>query len=571
VIPASATQFIDGVLKGIGAPVNGATVQAFTNWLANEQGGPNLTSFEANKGNPLGVMDPAGQAAGKSGDVQAGIQATVANLLGGNYNNLVSAFRKGANSTEIDQQVVASPWNGSRYGGQAKFDATATGTGFSSGETGAVNVPTQSGETGAVNVPTQPVVQPEAGADVTNFHGFDLTAFAGSPDLGKAEQVITNYLSDPSYKQQLDQKLSTEYGYQTNWWKNIPQVNAVMLYAAQELDPTAAGATNQFQSLLANTEWWKTTTSNGRYWDEAYGTNGSPGTDPAQANQAIQNAQEKVLADANQIGVSLSKQELDAIALTYAKNNYVASGSFGTASGTAPEWLDQAIVDTLENIQGQKIGKIPTDFSTLAPGTTQFGVDTTGQPGSTAPGGAPTGLYGISAQLYNDFQGIAQQYMMYNPTNPSGSLLTQQDLMNQVQSALKNYTGTGSSFGSSNLISGAQAQFTQQMIAQASQMYPSMAAAIAAGTTPQAYVQPYSSVISQMTGIDPASINFTDPKWNWVIATPDPKTGQKTALTLDQVQQKLATTPMFDQSNNAAQMADSVTTNLNKSFGFGGT
>ena len=102
-------------------------------------------------------------------------------------------------------------------------------------------------------------------------------------------------------------------------------------------------------------------------------------------------------------------------------------------------------------------------------------------------------------------------------------------------------------------------------------MYPSMAAAIAAGTTPQAYVQPYSSVISQMTGIDPASINFTDPKWNWVIATPDPKTGQKTALTLDQVQQKLATTPMFDQSNNAAQMADSVTTNLNKSFGFGGT
>jgi hypothetical protein len=73
-----------------------------------------------------------------------------------------------------------------------------------------------------------------------------------------------------------------------------------------------------------------------------------------------------------------------------------------------------------------------------------------------------------------------------------------------------------------------------------------------------------------MTGIDPASINFTDPTWNWVIATPNAQ-GQKTALTLDQVQQKLATTPQFDQSNNAAQMADSVTTNLSKSFGFGGT
>src|ERR1035437_10129699 len=162
---------------------------------------------------------------------------------------------------------------------------------------------------------------PIAGANIKNFHGYDLTAFAGSPDLGNAEQVVTNYVSNPQYRQQLDQKLATEYGYQTNWWKNIPQVNTVMLYAAQHLDPTAAGATNTFQSLLANTQWWKTTTSNGRYWDEAYGTNGAPGTDPAQANQAIQNAQEKVLADANQIGVQLSKQELDAIALAYAKNN----------------------------------------------------------------------------------------------------------------------------------------------------------------------------------------------------------------------------------------------------------
>ena len=566
-IPASATQFIEGVLKGIGAPINGATVQAFTNWLANEQGGPNLTSFEANRGNPLGVMDPAGQAAGAKGDLQGGINATVSNLLGGQYNNLVSAFRKGTNSVAIDAQVVASPWNGNRYGGQATFDSTANGTVGSGG--------TQ-GEVGGINVPPPTPAAPIAGADVKNFHGFDLTAFAGSPDLGEAEKTIENYISNPTYKAQLDNKLSTEYGYQTNWWKNIPQVNAVMLYAAQNLDPTNdAAAQNKFQSLLASTNWWQTTTSNGRYWDEAYGTNGAPGTDPAQAQQAIQNAQEKVLADANQIGVSLSKQELDAIALTYAKNNYVASGSFGTASGTAPEWLDQAIVDTLENIQGQKIGKIPTDFSTLAPGQTQFGVDTQGAPGSTAPGGTPTGLYGISAQLYNDFQGIAQQYMMYNPNNPSGSLLTQQNLMDQVQSALKNYTGTGSSFGSSNLIAGAQANFTQMMIQQASAQYPTLAASMQDnGVTPQQYFAPYASTISNMlygSTADSSQINLMDPKWNWVIATPDPKTGVKAPLTLDQVQQKLATTPMFDQSNQAQQMADTLTQGLSKQWGFGGT
>ena len=99
----------------------------------------------------------------------------------------------------------------------------------------------------------------------------------------------------------------------------------------------------------------------------------------------------------------------------------------------------------------------------------------------------------------------------------------------------------------------------------------SLAASIAAGTTPQAYVQPYQSTIGSMLGIDPASINFTDPKWNWVIATPDAKTGQKTALTLDQVQQKLATTPQFDQSNNAAQMADTVMKGLGQQWGYGGT
>jgi len=423
---------------------------------------------------------------------------------------------------------------------------------------------TTTGETGAVNIPKSVPEAAIAGANIKNFHGYDLTAFAGSPDLGNAEKVIENYTRNPTYKAQLDQKLATEYGYQTSWWKNIPQVNSVMLYAAQNLDPTAASAENTFQSLLANTQWWQTTTSNGRYWDEAYGTNGAKGTDPAQAQQALQNAQEKVLADANQIGVTLSKQQLDAIALTYAKNNYVASGSFGTASGTAAEWLDQAIIDTLENIQGQNVGKIPQNFSTLAPGTSDF--TSMAMPTGT---GSPTGLSGIASQLYSGFQQIAQQYLMYNPTNPQGSLLTNQSLLNKVESTLQNYTGSGSSFGSSNLINGAMQQFTEEMKTQASQLYPSLAASIAQGTTPQSYVQPYSQVISNTLGVAPGSIDFTSPQWNWVIATPDAKTGVKGALTLDQVQQKLTTMPQFDQSNNAHQMATDVTTSLSKQFGFG--
>jgi hypothetical protein len=555
--PAEVTAFAEGVIKDLGAPVNSATITAFETWLANEQGS-DWSAFNNNKGNPLGIQTPQAQAAGKAGNMAEGIKLTAQELLTNpDYTDIVSTFKQGDNTTAMETAIMNSAWSGGEYAkkGLANFQAAPTGT--------------TTGEPGAVNVPSQPAAQPIAGADIKDFYGYDLSPWAGSPDLGKMEQAIKQYVIDPGYKATIDQKLTTEYGYQTNWWKSIPEVNAVMIYAATSLDPSNATQQNEFQSLLAQTNWWKTTTSNGRYWDEAYGTNGQNGTDPAQAQQALQNAQEKVLADANQIGVTLSKQELDAIALTYAKNNYVASGSFGTASGTAAEWLDQAIIDTLENIQGQKIGKIPTDFSTLAAGQSQFGQDTSGNPTSTSTG-TPTGLTGIAAELYSGFQNIAQQYLMYNPSNPSGSLLTQQSLLDQVEKSLQNYTGTGSSFGSSNLIAGAEAQFTQQMMTQAAQMYPSLAASIQAGVTPQAYVQPYQSAIGSMLDIDPASINFTTPQWNWVIATPSAN-GTKTALTLDQVQQKLATTPMFDQSNNAQQMADSVTKTLSQQFGFGGT
>ena len=527
----------------------------------------------------IAVAESNGDPAAKNASGATGLWQTIMGAQGSSFQ---AQYGK-ANLTDPNEAakvaIAQLTWGGGIHTGNWSADpvgayvtnngskplSTAQAQQFAGNPASATTASTTQGETGAVNIPAAAPVQPIAGADIKNFHGYDLTAFANSPDLGKAEQTVENYISNPTYKAKLDNNLATEYGYQTNWWKNIPQVNAVMLYAAQNLDPTTAASTNTFQSLLANTEWWKTSTSNARYWDEAYGTNGQPGTDPMQAQQALQNAQEKVLADANQMGLTLNKQEVDAIAMTYAKNNYIASGSFGTASGTAPEWLDQAITDTLFNIKGQQVGKIPLDFSTLAPGkTSTFDQQATGATGSV-------NLGGIAGQLYDKFETVAQQYMMYNPADPKSSLLSQQSLLNQVQSSLENYTGSGSSFGSSNLINGETARFTQLMKDQASKMYPSMAAAIAAGSTPQDYVAPYASMIGAQLGVTPASINFTSPQWNWVIATPDAKTGQKQALTLDQVQQKLTTLPQWQTSNTAAQMGTDVTTGLNKAFGFGGS
>ena len=581
-IPKDVRAFIDGVLTDIGAQATTTAVDGLAIWLENEQG-VNWTAFENNKGNPLGIQTAEAQAAGKSGDMAMGIKLT-AQLLMSNYQTIVGALKTATSTTDIAQAIINSDWSGVSRAGKPNVYSARGLQGFLNPGTGTTGDVT--GEAGGVNIPPTQTVARMKGVDVKNFHGFDLSAFQGSPDLGLAEQTIQRYVTDPGYKQKIDNLLKTEYGYSADWWKNIPEVNAVMLFAAINLDPSTAAGKNQFLGLLRDTNWWGTTNANQRAWEQAYGTNGAPGSDPAQAQQALQNAQEKVLADANQIGVTLNKQQLDAIALMYARNNYVQSGSFGAQSGTAQEWLDQAIINTIENIPNKPVVGLPTDFAGQPTGQSDFWSQA-GQSNlwSSAPagGGAPTasspavggdtaanGLFGIAAQLYNDFQQVAQEYLMYNPDNAAASLLTPQQILQQVYSTLQNYTGSGSSFGSSNLINGAIASFTQTMRTQAAQIYPSMASAINQGITPQQYVQPYQSLIGQMMGIDPAGIDFTSPQWNWVVNTPSAKTGVKGALTLDQVQQKITQMPAWQNTNNAQQMSSDVLVSLNKAFGFGG-
>jgi len=130
--PANSKTFIDGVLVGIGAPVNPQTEQSMRDWLANEQGGPSLPDFAHNQGNPLGVQTNGAQLAGASGNLQAGIDATVMTLRQSNYQNLVAAFRQGTSTSAINEQIVASPWNGSHYGGIKVFTATANNNGYPS-------------------------------------------------------------------------------------------------------------------------------------------------------------------------------------------------------------------------------------------------------------------------------------------------------------------------------------------------------------------------------------------------------------------------------------------------------
>lgn len=136
----------------------------------------------------------------------------------------------------------------------------------------------------------------------------------------------------------------------------------------------------------------------------------------------------------------------------------------------------------------------------------------------------------------------------YDPTKAKGSVATS---LLQLQADAANY-GVPMSQDTmqqwlQQINSGTQNQdgFKVYLQGQAKSLYPTMASAIDQGITPAQYFDPYKQAAANTLGIDPQSINFTDPKWQAAIMQIDPKTGQRTPMSLDQWQQYIKGTPTY--------------------------
>lgn len=483
--------------------------------------------------------------------------------------------------------VTAYNQAGGQAAGEKSFQAALTAAGTASmpapGSTEGTSI--GAGAQDQASVPASQFLPPEKGVDIHHFgataddpQGFDLSAIPAN-ELGNAEAAITKYLSDATttvngktmtYAAALQQRIQQDYGYEGDWILNLPgeygaQVKAVAIWAMLSQDMSTAAGKSALQGAIANTEWYKTMDQNQRaYWEAV-------STDPATVANQVAIAKDKVLGIANQIGVQLSQSQLDRIATMYAQNAYQPSGTYSAMSGTSAEWLDQAVESaivattkpTAPGVGVRMPGAPESPLASQPQGTSDFSQATQGYT-------TGTGLTGIAADIYNQFVSTAQQYLMYNPNG--GGLMTEKDILNDVQNALKTYTGTGASGQITQFVNGVVDQFTEQMKEQASRYYPSLASAIAAGTLPSSFASGYTNTISQTLGLDPGSINYNSPQWNWVLGTPDPKTGKKTALTLDQVQQKLVEDPKFGWQKTSGAKTDalSITAALNQAFGFGG-
>lgn len=544
---STATSVIDQILGGIGAPTNANNVQAMQEWFAAEGGSNN---------NWLNVS-PEGQLASYK-NVATGVAATIATLSQSNMAGIKAALVEGQSPQQIKSAVIASPWSEDHYAGTT-YGGGSANTVLTS------DVTTTSQNTGdGVTAGKTTFAAPIAGADISNFHGYDLSVFTGSNAdfLGEAEQAILKFISDPALKAKVTSSSgNAEYGY-SSFGLSVPQLNAVIITAA--LAPNGMFDENTLEGLVSDTSWYKSTDQNQRSYEAALVS------DPSSAHNALQQAQDKVLATANQLGVNLTAAQLNQIANVYAAQSYTQTNILGSESGTGQEWLDQAVVDTVLNVKAT---------GTVSPSGTQVAYDYAGGSTDLSNSENPSSFTGVLQSLYQGFLSAAQSYLLYNPDDPTKGMLSTQDLETAAENALKQYTGTGASGQISQFVNGQIASYTETLKQQASSLYPTLAPLIQQGTTPQSYIQPMTNYVGSITGMGQGQVNVLDPQWNWLISSPGAN-GVLGPVTQDQALQKI-TNPSFSwtdpngqsmnygKTNAALQMSNNFQQSILGAFGKG--
>lgn len=100
-----------------------------------------------------------------------------------------------------------------------------------------------------------------------------------------------------------------------------------------------------------------------------------------------------------------------------------------------------------------------------------------------------------------------------------------------------------------NIVIGTQSLDTFKEFVRQSAMskFPTMAAALTANPnlTPDQFVDPYRQEAVRQLGVNPATVDFRDPKWSKALQVFDPKAGQMRAMNLDEWSRELRSDPQY--------------------------
>lgn len=116
------------------------------------------------------------------------------------------------------------------------------------------------------------------------------------------------------------------------------------------------------------------------------------------------------------------------------------------------------------------------------------------------------------------------------------------------------------------------AAYTEFLREQAKSLFPTLSGAIDRGVTVRQYADQYAQRAADRLGITPESINFGDEKWRRALVRVDPKTGERSAMNLDEWDTELRTNQIYgyDRSKEAVDQAASFVTHLEQTFGRAG-
>jgi hypothetical protein len=276
----------------------------------------------------------------------------------------------------------------------------------------------------------------------------------------------------------------TEQGAAVAPFINDPQIRSIFLrYIHGEIDETT------LTGLVRQTNTYKNTNSTQRQWDQLLAT------DPATANNQLDQARQGVIRYAENLGYSLTWEQATDLA-TQTKRN-----------GLNEDQLKQAVI-----------------------ATQRF----------TGGGTAYETLYQINNKLAS--------WMV--DMSPEAKRQWMADMMmgRQTEATLD--------------------EFIRQT---AISKFPTMGAALAANPnlTPDQFVDPYRQAAAKTLGVNPSTINFTDPKWSKSLQTFDQQSKQMRAMTLDEWTKEMRTDPQYGWrfTTNAKDAAAALVMQIGQSMG----
>lgn len=435
-------------------------------------------------------------------------------VTGTTLNPVVWAFEHNQNVFEVPASGGGAATSG--YGSVSGYTAAAFDesgvTGGQPGTGAGMAGTTGPGETAAMTstqsqFDTNANTPPIAGANLHDFHGFDLSAIPQNL-LGEAERNILQFAGTPGLRDTLMSRIESDYGF-SSWAMTIPQVGGLLVAGSM-----GGWDENTFLGALRETQWWKTQNENQRAWDEI------SGDDPATAAQMINEARAKLTDTARQLGVMLNPTQLDKMARTVAMNTasptgvLVAPGRYGFTQ--------------------EQINQMVSGAYRYNPGQQQFG---------------------LAGELFDSAQKLAGQYMMdFTPTT----------IGKWVQSAMNTeYTGQG------DFTTGALSGYEDYLKNQVMSRFPTMSAAVQAGITPWTFTESYRQAIGSLLEKDPDSIDLTSPQYKWVLNGTNPQTGRPDLTSIAAAEQKVMSNPTFgyQYTEQAKSTAYQVVDALAKTFG----